>query len=72
MLFLLFVFIWLRATVPRFRYDQLMDFGWKRLIPIAALWVVLFSGMTAFFGEKKAPPSTVATATRPVPGPVSR
>ena len=72
MLFLLFVFIWVRATVPRFRYDQLMDFGWKRLIPAAAIWVVLFSGMTAFFGEKKTPPATVAVAIVPAAGQVSR
>jgi NADH-quinone oxidoreductase subunit H len=72
MLFLLFVFIWIRATVPRFRYDQLMDFGWKRLIPIAAIWVVLFSGATAFFGEKKTPPTTVAETVTPAAGQVSR
>jgi NADH-quinone oxidoreductase subunit H len=71
MLFLLFVFIWLRATVPRFRYDQLMNFGWKRLIPAAAIWVVFFSGMTAFFGERKAPPTTAAVIA-PAAGQVSR
>jgi NADH-quinone oxidoreductase subunit H len=34
---LLFVFIWVRATLPRFRYDQLMQFGWKRLLPLGFL-----------------------------------
>ncbi|MDP3967558.1 MAG: NADH-quinone oxidoreductase subunit NuoH [Nocardioides sp.] len=33
-------FIWLRGTLPRMRYDQFMDFGWKRLIPIALAWIV--------------------------------
>ncbi len=37
----LFVFIWIRASLPRLRYDQLMAFGWKRLIPISLLWIVL-------------------------------
>ncbi len=38
---LLFLFIWVRATLPRFRYDRLMKFGWKVLIPIATLNIVV-------------------------------
>jgi NADH-quinone oxidoreductase subunit H len=37
----LFFFIWLRGTLPRFRYDQLMDFGWKVLLPVAMLNIML-------------------------------
>jgi NADH-quinone oxidoreductase subunit H len=36
----IFVFIWLRGSLPRLRYDQFMAFGWKRLIPISLLWIV--------------------------------
>ena len=41
---MLFVYIWIRATVPRFRYDRLMGFGWKVLIPAGLVWV-LFTGI---------------------------
>lgn len=37
---LLFVFIWVRGTLPRFRYDRLMSFGWKFLIPAGLIWVL--------------------------------
>jgi len=42
---ILFVFIWLRGTLPRFRYDQLMDFGWKVLIPVVTVNVFLTAGL---------------------------
>jgi NADH-quinone oxidoreductase subunit H len=35
-----FVFIWLRGTLPRLRYDQFMQFGWKMLIPVSLFWIV--------------------------------
>jgi NADH-quinone oxidoreductase subunit H len=39
--FLLFVFLWIRATFPRFRYDQIMRLGWKVFIPLCLLWVLV-------------------------------
>jgi NADH-quinone oxidoreductase subunit H len=43
----IFFFIWLRGTLPRLRYDQFMAFGWKRLIPIALVWIVAVAGIRA-------------------------
>ena len=39
--FFMFVFLWLRATFPRYRYDQIMRLGWKVFIPITIVWLVL-------------------------------
>ncbi len=46
----LFLFIWVRSTLPRFRYDQLMSFGWKFLLPVAMLNILATSLALAFHG----------------------
>jgi NADH-quinone oxidoreductase subunit H len=48
--FVLFLFLWVRATFPRFRYDQLMRLGWKVFLPLSLLWVVLTAGVLMAFG----------------------
>jgi len=48
---ILFVFIWLRGTLPRFRYDQLMAVGWKVLIPLAVVNILGTSAWLAFGGK---------------------
>lgn len=45
---LLFIFIWVRATLPRYRYDQLMRLGWKVFLPLSLFWVVLVSGLLVY------------------------
>ena len=47
--FILFVFLWMRATTPRYRYDQLMRLGWKIFLPFSLLWVVLTAGFLISF-----------------------
>ncbi len=37
----MYVYVWIRGTLPKFRYDQLMDLGWKRLIPFSLCWLLL-------------------------------
>jgi NADH-quinone oxidoreductase subunit H len=46
----LFVFVWVRATLPRIRYDQLMALGWKVFLPISLVWLVLTAGFLEIFG----------------------
>jgi NADH-quinone oxidoreductase subunit H len=46
--FFLFVFIWLRATLPRIRYDQLMRFGWQVLLPLSVLNALVTAAVIAF------------------------
>ena len=48
--FVLFCFLWVRATFPRFRYDQLMRLGWKIFLPLSLGWVILTAGVLIGFG----------------------
>jgi NADH-quinone oxidoreductase subunit H len=46
----LFLYIWVRSTLPRFRYDQLMSFGWKFLLPLAMANIIVTSFVLAMRG----------------------
>src|SRR5690242_16480631 len=48
--FCLFVFLWVRATFPRYRYDQLMRLGWKVFLPLSLLWLTLTAAALMVFG----------------------
>lgn len=48
-LIVLFVFIWVRAAFPRYRYDQLMRLGWKVFLPLSLAWVIFVSGLLLAF-----------------------
>ncbi len=48
---LLFCFLWIRATLPRYRYDQLMHLGWKVFLPLSLFWVILVSSVLLYTGN---------------------
>ena len=43
--FFIFLYLWFRATFPRYRYDQIMRLGWKVFIPITLVWIVVVGGL---------------------------
>ena len=45
MSFVLFCFLWVRASFPRYRYDQVMRLGWKVFIPVTLIWIVFLGAM---------------------------
>ena len=45
MSFVLLIFLWIRATFPRYRYDQIMRLGWKVFIPVTLVWIVFLGAM---------------------------
>ena len=49
-LLILFFYVWMRWTLPRYRYDQLMEFGWKWLLPMAVLNLVATAALVIWLG----------------------
>jgi NADH-quinone oxidoreductase subunit H len=65
-LLLLFVFVWLRGTLPRLRYDQFMRLGWKVLLPVNLIWIVALAGVKTVQGTDWSPSARVAAIVGPV------
>jgi NADH-quinone oxidoreductase subunit H len=71
MFFFFFLFSWVKATVPRYRYDQLMRLGWKIFLPVSLFWVFLVSGVLMFMRVPcpgHTPRAAVSTALVTGPG----
>jgi NADH-quinone oxidoreductase subunit H len=49
LLIVIFLFLWIRATLPRLRYDQLMRFGWKILLPVATINALVTAALVVAF-----------------------
>ena len=58
----LFVFIWLRGTLPRMRYDQFMKFGWKVLIPVSLVWIMIVAAARQLRSNEDVPTRTLLIA----------